>query len=183
MENYLKCFEMNLAYDSLVNALMNTKKLQNSGASCEDLMSHFKKEMAEEEKSVSRKRKREDDRGIHQIRQILGIMGDADDDDILVASCSVSYNCPITMAEFKTPVENAPCGHNYEEDAIMELLRNAGGGRRFAPVRCPVTGCRHNVSKSTLKPNPSLLVDMRRARQRDKAARTQQQDDDDVIDL
>ena len=70
------------------------------------------------------------------------------DDDLIMASERISVKCPITLTEMKDPVSSTKCPHNFEKQAILEMistsdLRVGGDGRRGGEkaMRCPVGGC------------------------------------------
>ena len=71
---------------------------------------------------------------------------DDDDEDFAVASERISIKCPITLQSMKTPVSSTKCVHNFEKDAIIEMInlsneRTGGDGRRGRgqkAMKCPV---------------------------------------------
>ena len=71
---------------------------------------------------------------------------DYDDEDFLVASERISIKCPITLQPMKNPVSSTKCVHNFEKDAIIEMInlsneRTGGDGRRGGgqkAMKCPV---------------------------------------------
>ncbi|XP_072855426.2 E3 SUMO-protein ligase NSE2 [Pogona vitticeps] len=69
------------------------------------------------------------------------------DEDIAVTQSQTNFICPITLVEMKKPVRNTICGHVYEEDAIMEVIRNKE--QRKKKVRCPKLGCNNDEVKKT----------------------------------
>ncbi|XP_061462592.1 E3 SUMO-protein ligase NSE2 [Rhineura floridana] len=77
------------------------------------------------------------------------------DEDIAVTQSQMNFVCPITQVEMKKPVKNKICGHTYEEDAILELLRNKE--QRKKKACCPKIGCNNlELKRSDLEPDEVL---------------------------
>ncbi|KAH0617442.1 hypothetical protein JD844_015677, partial [Phrynosoma platyrhinos] len=85
------------------------------------------------------------------------------DEDIAVTQSQMNFICPITQheicvaeEEMRKPVKNKVCGHTYEEDAILELIRTKEQPnyipRHVSPQNsCPKVGCNNRqVKKSDL---------------------------------
>jgi len=71
-----------------------------------------------------------------------------EDTDIVAVHAPRSTTCPLTTAEFISPVK-ASCGHTFEESAIRNYILEKGG-----TCECPVRGCNHKIEPS------ELIVDM-----------------------
>lgn len=61
------------------------------------------------------------------------------DEDILVSQPKVNFTCPLTQVEMINPVKNKKCTHHYEEEAILNLIKNRHNQKK--KCRCPVVGC------------------------------------------
>ncbi|XP_042321740.1 E3 SUMO-protein ligase NSE2 [Sceloporus undulatus] len=77
------------------------------------------------------------------------------DEDIAVTQSQINFICPITQEEMRKPVKNKICGHTYEKDAILELIRTKE--QRKKKACCPTVGCNNRqVKKSDLVPDEVL---------------------------
>ncbi|NXD20112.1 NSE2 ligase, partial [Spelaeornis formosus] len=86
-------------------------------------------------------------RGADTIEQI--------DEDLAVTRSQTNFACPITQVTMKRPVRNKVCGHTYDEDAILEIIRTQKQKKKR--VRCPNMGCSHvDVKESDLVPDEVL---------------------------
>ena len=47
-----------------------------------------------------------------------------EDEDFVMTQSEIVTKCPITQQEMKDPVKNKICQHNYEKEAIMQMLKN-----------------------------------------------------------
>lgn len=96
---------------------------------------------------------------------------DDEDSDLEIAQEKQSYQCPLTMRIFETPVTSTVCPHSYEKLAIEDYLKQSGG-----KAGCPVTGCSQTLTLAVLEPDPVLKRDVRRARARDQRRRQEEED-------
>lgn len=76
--------------------------------------------------------------------------GVADEGDFSVTVSRDIFVCPITQQPFKDPYRSTTCGHVFEREAVMNMLRS----NRNIP--CPVGGCRHHLSQSMLQQDTEL---------------------------
>lgn len=77
------------------------------------------------------------------------------DDDIAVSQSQVNFTCPLTQAEMVQPVKNQKCNHHYEQEAIVNLIKNRSKQKK--KCRCPVVGCGNSdVRESDLIPDQVL---------------------------
>ena len=67
-----------------------------------------------------------------------------DDDDLEVASERISTKCPLTLRVMKDPVQSTKCPHNFEKEAILEMINlsevrdDEGRGRAGKKaMKCP----------------------------------------------
>jgi E3 SUMO-protein ligase NSE2 len=86
-----------------------------------------------------------------------GDASDHDDDDIVIARETISYKCPLSMADLADPLTSRVCKHSFEKEAIMDFLRSK---RDNENVRCPCTGC----DKVRCRSDPLDTVAYRRSR-------------------
>ncbi|KAF2726195.1 hypothetical protein K431DRAFT_290052 [Polychaeton citri CBS 116435] len=84
---------------------------------------------------------------------------DDDDDDIAVQRAKVSTKCPITLTEFQDPVTSRKCNHSFEKGAIFELMSQSVQKGR---VKCPVGGCREELTKADLLRDEVLMRKIKR---------------------
>ncbi|PVU91359.1 hypothetical protein BB561_004426 [Smittium simulii] len=77
------------------------------------------------------------------------IFEEDEDEDIIIASSTVGFKCPLTTMYLVEPMTSKKCNHNYSKSSITEFLR-----RETKP--CPVTGCGASVSMSDLYENKIL---------------------------
>ncbi|XP_020793196.1 E3 SUMO-protein ligase NSE2 [Boleophthalmus pectinirostris] len=77
------------------------------------------------------------------------------DEDIAVTQSQMNFTCPLTTVEMVNPVKNKKCNHHYDEEAIVNLIRNRHSQRK--KCRCPVVGCANSdVKESDLVPDQVL---------------------------
>ncbi|XP_072316201.1 E3 SUMO-protein ligase NSE2 [Eucyclogobius newberryi] len=77
------------------------------------------------------------------------------DEDIAVTQSQTNFTCPLTTVEMVNPVKNKKCTHHYDEDAIVNLIRNRHSQSK--KCRCPVVGCvNSDVKESDLVPDQVL---------------------------
>lgn len=77
------------------------------------------------------------------------------DDDIAVSQSQVNFTCPLTQVEMVNPVKNKKCNHHYEQEAIINLIKNRHKNKK--KCRCPVVGCGNSdVKESELIPDQVL---------------------------
>lgn len=69
------------------------------------------------------------------------------DEDIAVSQSQVNFTCPLTQVEMVNPVKNKKCNHYYDEEAILNLIKNRHNQRK--KCRCPVVGCGNSDVKET----------------------------------
>eukprot|EP00762_Andalucia_godoyi_P005916 ANDGO_00107.mRNA.1 E3 SUMO protein ligase NSE2 len=91
-----------------------------------------------------------------------------DDDDMEIVGTQRSYVCPITKSLFVDPMKCTLCGHHYSKEAIFRYLRSADS----RGVRCPVAGCKTQVSVTVLVDDPIM------AQQTELHTRTQRRIDE-----
>lgn len=77
------------------------------------------------------------------------------DEDIAVSQSQVNFICPLTQVEMVNPVKNKKCNHYYDEEAILNLIKNKLSQKK--KCRCPVVGCSNsNLKDSDLVPDQML---------------------------
>ncbi|NWZ68115.1 NSE2 ligase, partial [Acrocephalus arundinaceus] len=77
------------------------------------------------------------------------------DEDIAVTRSQMNFICPMTQMTMQRPVRNKVCGHSYEEDAILNFIKQKKEKKK--KVRCPKMGCSHaDVKESDLVPDEAL---------------------------
>lgn len=77
------------------------------------------------------------------------------DDDIAVTQTQSNFTCPLTTVEMVNPVKNRKCNHHYDEEAIVNLIKNRHKQKK--KCRCPVVGCGNSdVKESDLVPDQVL---------------------------
>ena len=77
---------------------------------------------------------------------VAGTQHTDDDEDLRVASERISIKCPITLRPMRDPVSSTKCVHNFEKEAILEMINVSdvwvgGDGRRGSgakAMKCPV---------------------------------------------
>uniref|UniRef100_A0A8C6WYH9 E3 SUMO-protein ligase NSE2 n=1 Tax=Neogobius melanostomus TaxID=47308 RepID=A0A8C6WYH9_9GOBI len=69
------------------------------------------------------------------------------DEDIAVSQSQVNFTCPLTQVEMVNPVKNKKCCHYYDEEAILNLIKNRHNQRK--KCRCPVVGCGNSDVKES----------------------------------
>lgn len=69
------------------------------------------------------------------------------DEDIAVSQSQVNFTCPLTQDEMVNPVKNKKCQHYYDEEAILNLIKNRHNQKK--KCRCPVVGCGNSDVKET----------------------------------
>lgn len=77
------------------------------------------------------------------------------DGDIEVSQAKRAIVCPITKAPMRVPVRARTCGHTFERDAIMALLK-AGA------VKCPAGYCTQRLHVADLADDPAFGAEIRR---------------------
>ncbi|EWC46910.1 hypothetical protein DRE_03922 [Drechslerella stenobrocha 248] len=73
---------------------------------------------------------------------------DDSDDDIQEMAATRDLKCPLTMRRFVEPVKSAVCGHVFEKDAIVRILKEYKQHKK--PAICPTTGCGRPIKVSDL---------------------------------
>lgn len=77
------------------------------------------------------------------------------DEDIAVTQTQVNFTCPLTQVEMVNPMKNKKCNHQYDEDAILNLIKKRHSQKK--KCRCPVVGCGNtDVVQSDLVPDQML---------------------------
>lgn len=83
-----------------------------------------------------------------QDRAFTGAVNDGydEDEDFQIASEKVSIKCPLTLLPMVEPVQSIKCSHNFEKEAILDMIRHSdigapadgehGETQQF--VQCPV---------------------------------------------
>ena len=76
-----------------------------------------------------------------------------DDEGELIATEVVSTIDPITRKEMTDPVKNTLCGHTYERDSILQIIR------KHPKTKCPNAGCPNSnpVNENHLIVNSDVL--------------------------
>lgn len=69
------------------------------------------------------------------------------DEDIAVSQSQVNFTCPLTQVEMINPVKNKKCNHHYDQEAILNLIKNRHNQRK--KCRCPVVGCGNSDVKES----------------------------------
>lgn len=69
------------------------------------------------------------------------------DEDIAVSQSQVNFTCPLTQVEMVNPVKNKKCNHHYDEEAILNLIKNKHSQKK--KCRCPVVGCGNSDVKES----------------------------------
>lgn len=69
------------------------------------------------------------------------------DEDIAVSQSQVNFICPLTQVEMINPVKNKKCNHHYDQQAILNLIKNRHNQRK--KCRCPVVGCGNSDVKES----------------------------------
>lgn len=91
---------------------------------------------------------------LEELRAASGVEEEmGEDDELVVATQTSSFKCPLTQKIMTDPVTSAVCKHSYERAAIEALLRQ----NRRGPLRCPIAGCPKSLTMKDLAPNPKLL--------------------------
>ena len=85
------------------------------------------------------------------------------DDDFQVESERTTVRCPITLLRMKEPMQSSKCPHNFEKEAIFEMLRmseigsdgipHRGRGMYQKAVKCPECEI---VGDTSCLPNPHM---------------------------
>jgi len=84
--------------------------------------------------------------GSAQNGQANGAARAADDDDLIIEDTGgeiFSLYDPWSKALMKNPVRNKMCGHIYDRDSVMLIIKDNIG------IRCPVLGC---ANKTYIQP-------------------------------
>lgn len=77
------------------------------------------------------------------------------DAEITVTQSQVNLSCPLTQVVMVNPVKNKKCNHNYDQEAILSLIKNRVKQKKTC--RCPVVGCANlDVRPSDLVPDQLL---------------------------
>ncbi|KAG8532820.1 uncharacterized protein KY384_002698 [Bacidia gigantensis] len=112
-----------------------------------------------------------------------GIQANDPNEDFMVESERVTMKCPITLTIMKDPVKSKKCVHNFERDAILEMIqmigrepRERGAPRKVA--RCPV--CEVPLTADDLEPNQVLLRKIKRIQAAEQRRHEESDDENDV---
>ncbi|CAK6954358.1 E3 SUMO-protein ligase NSE2 [Scomber scombrus] len=77
------------------------------------------------------------------------------DEDVVVSQSQVNFTCPLTQVEMVNPVKNKKCNHQYDEGAILGLIKAKHSQKK--KCRCPVVGCGNtDINESDLIPDQIL---------------------------
>ena len=72
-----------------------------------------------------------------------------DDEDLRVASERISIKCPITLRPMRNPVSSKNCVHNFEKEAILEMINvsdiRVGGEKAMKCPVCEVVSPDHSI--------------------------------------
>ncbi|XP_015237994.1 PREDICTED: E3 SUMO-protein ligase NSE2 [Cyprinodon variegatus] len=92
---------------------------------------------------------------LHQANQESAENLEVLDEDIAVSQTQENFTCPLTQVEMVNPMKNKKCNHHYDEEAILNLIRNKRKQKK--KCRCPVVGCGNSdVKESDLIPDQIL---------------------------
>ena len=84
---------------------------------------------------------------------VAGTQADEDDEDLVIQTERLTTKCPITLRIMKDPVKSTKCVHNFEKEAIHEMISMSeiwsGGNRRYGQraIKCPqceIVSCYQN---------------------------------------
>lgn len=93
---------------------------------------------------------------LHPDGEYTGLVEDAGGGIELAVSSTINTICPISKTTFVRPVRNPQCNHVYSKAMIKAYIDSNRQGR------CPVAGCRKNVSYSSLRPAKDVETYMER---------------------
>jgi hypothetical protein len=96
---------------------------------------------------------------------------------VMESEGDAELRCPITRALFEHPYKNAACGHTYERDAILKILKGPPRG----PKVCPIAGCTELVREGTLERDIEMEIKIKRRRK--QLSRSGKERDEDVVNL
>ncbi|XP_056308494.1 E3 SUMO-protein ligase NSE2-like [Danio aesculapii] len=72
------------------------------------------------------------------------------DEDIAVTQSQTNFICPLTQVEMVNPVKNKKCSHYYDQEAVLEMIKNKHKNKK--KFRCPKVGCGNtDVQESDLE--------------------------------
>uniref|UniRef100_A0A8C1IX84 E3 SUMO-protein ligase NSE2 n=1 Tax=Cyprinus carpio TaxID=7962 RepID=A0A8C1IX84_CYPCA len=72
------------------------------------------------------------------------------DEDIAVTQSQTNFTCPLTQVEMVNPVKNRKCGHHYDQEAVLEMIKAKHKNKK--KFRCPKVGCGNaDVQQSDLE--------------------------------
>ncbi|XP_052474445.1 E3 SUMO-protein ligase NSE2-like isoform X2 [Carassius gibelio] len=72
------------------------------------------------------------------------------DEDIAVTQSQTNFTCPLTQVEMVNPVKNKKCGHHYDQEAVLEMIKAKHKNKK--KFRCPKVGCGNtDVQQSDLE--------------------------------
>ncbi|EFA80241.1 hypothetical protein PPL_07066 [Heterostelium album PN500] len=100
---------------------------------------------------------------------------DGGNEDIFIASQTISIICPITKKNFENPVKSRTCGHTFSKEAIQSMFR------RSTSISCPVVGCSHQITQNGLERD--IVMEETVKRELRKKSREVQKDPDDITEL
>lgn len=104
---------------------MDEVSLAKSEAMIRYILKHLKLMLSTKKRNVSRFDRKWNslEQGVSQESMQTSSM-EGDDDELMTVSISAITTDPITKKQIKNPVKNSDCGHVYDKDTILELLRS-----------------------------------------------------------
>jgi len=124
MQYFLSADERCKAFVDITNKTVDGLSTATTAAEASALVEDFNKSMKEAEKIEARN---------HERLTNLGIEGE--EEEICMVKSSKNVIDPISKKRLVNPVKNTVCGHVYEKDIVLQLIK------KNPRTRCPIAGC------------------------------------------
>ncbi|KAK5579218.1 hypothetical protein RB653_008897 [Dictyostelium firmibasis] len=128
------------------------------------------------EKQKSNSKYKDLKREVHSVNHSTPLDGlNDEDEDLVVASQTISIICPLSQGILNEPVRAEICGHVFSKNIILQMFRN------FAQIPCPIAGCGRQINKNQLK----RAIDIEETVKRELRKRENQQrrNDEDITEV
>ncbi|KAM9995556.1 hypothetical protein ACTFIY_001741 [Dictyostelium cf. discoideum] len=115
-------------------------------------------------------------REVHSVNHSTPLDGlNDEDEDLVVASQTISIICPLSQATLVEPVRAEQCGHVFSKAIILQMFKNS------AQIPCPIAGCGRQIAKTQLKRAIDVEETVKKELRRKESQ--QRRNDDDITEV
>ncbi|KAM9947668.1 hypothetical protein ACTFIT_000998 [Dictyostelium discoideum] len=115
-------------------------------------------------------------REVHSVNHSTPLDGlNDEDEDLVVASQTISIICPLSQATLVEPVRAEQCLHVFSKAIIFQMFKNS------AQIPCPIAGCGRQIAKTQLK--RAIDVEETVKKELRRKENQQRRNDDDITEV